>query len=1664
MVGHTEAELEQAVPAVLSKWITTAKRFFTISAKDVDVKLANLARLQTSQVFQQDLQESMVKLRERYETLSFYYIHLEEKSDPTVFKENYQVHIDKLEKTKEEKEQAYSTAMASARQMMDQVRTVEGQSREPGGSGAAGASSYKIEASFKPKKDLSDEFNLTEFKNWLEEFWAYHEISKLSKASDEVQKMVLKSCCSTDFLSKLDLSHAIDVKDCIRIMEESFKKANPRLLMRHRYLKLCQDKGEEVSEFMAKEAKLARDADIAEINPEELRAHVLMAGMQDKELVKKLLEVKEEDLSVAKIKEVSEIYTEQTKTVDGLVKRGARVARVDGGNSEDSLKTVTCWICQGSGHRSPECKVSPSQLHCDHCAKYKVKANRHNTNSFCLRQLQRKTAKKDAKSQQLKAEEKAKSEEKAKQEKEKEADGRRARAITPDEIPDGDADSCDEDSREEADAAHFALARVARTRVKMTGARARSRARSRASTPDDQKEENVGRSAKTKCVVCSASPNKSLPTPTVGLFISGAGPSMRHAPKITSVPDTGCTMSCLQLKLARKLKLKLRATDITLAGANGASLAVEGEVDIYCKVKGGHVKKITCLVSSDLKDNMLISWHNQKDLQILSPEWPELPKSLRLQEEEKEGADARKVNTHEVGQFDKVDDKDIKSLLTEFDDVFHDELEEEDRLADVEVDIQLKEGAEPFKTNRTQRLDYHELQPAWCAVKKALEGGWLREHDPKKDKPIEWLFCGQLLQKPNCDPANPTYRIVADFAPLNDRVEKEHYAFKSPEELWRKVKPSSKLFFVMDATASFSQCKLSKAAQDIMVISLMTPDGVKYYHLNSCGQGFCNSGPTFCKFSDQILDGTPMEKGIDDVLVMGDDKEEVLMNLRQVLEAARKGKLTFSRKKIQYGEEVEFCGFKLTNQGMQPLPRKVLSIRNHPVPQNSDHLRSFLGLLGQFSKFWPDLSHVAQPLRRLLKKGEEWNWGPIENIQFEKIKLMMTNHMNLVAYDPEKLTKLQHDACCTGLGFVLSQFHEEEICWCKDKVISKKDRQKSGAYNLKCFCRWRILWCGSRALKPSYRSLPATWLECLGHHWAIKECSFYLKLTKKKFIAETDHLSLVSMTQKPLEDLPEKLRDLFIDLRCYNYFTVFNPGLKMEISDTLSRSVHWSPDKEEEEAEQEEADRRVLHEALARQVVGATVSDYIWRDPLLQPIIDQAAKDPEYKSVLEFLKSEGGRVKGNVKKLPSEHPARSYLGVWDRLGWEQCPKTGAEFMTMDCTKIVIPRGVNEVTGQVDGHLRKIICAKLHIPHAGEKKTIKAGSKRYFWPHIREQLSKVCQDCDICVETSRQQAAEPPPTMEDLASYPMERLSTDLFHFRGKTFLILIDWFSGYPFVKDLGRSSSTQKVIKKMRKVFLEQGFPRTLKADFGPEFRLAFGKWCKDVGIELIHSSSYNSPGNARAERGVGQMKKLMERVHLAKQDWLLSLSEWRLCPTVDGPSPAQLFFGRSVRSMVLPELLQEVDQEADRDRRRNQEEVNREKRMTKAPLEMLRRNQKVWLRNKATGRWDIPGRIRGARPHGRSFVVETRAGGLYLRNRKFIKPRKSGEGEEGQMPAFFEEECSEVIDQVDSSQECDEAMEQDTLQEGGEPSLVEQEPTYAEVVSGAVTRSRAKKLNKQQ
>ena len=82
------------------------------------------------------------------------------------------------------------------------------------------------------------------------------------------------------------------------------------------------------------------------------------------------------------------------------------------------------------------------------------------------------------------------------------------------------------------------------------------------------------------------------------------------------------------------------------------------------------------------------------------------------------------------------------------------------------------------------------------------------------------------------------------------------------------------------------------------------------------------------------------------------------------------------------------------------------------------------------------------------------------------------------------------------------------------------------------------------------------------------------------------------------------------------------------------------------------------------------------KDPLLEEIIKQAGKDEEYKQVAELVKMR--RDKSFIKtKLQTQHPARQYLQVWERLGYEEDKVTGSILIVLDDTRIIIPGAVDQ---------------------------------------------------------------------------------------------------------------------------------------------------------------------------------------------------------------------------------------------------------------------------------------------------------------------------------------------------------------------------------------------------
>ena len=365
-------------------------------------------------------------------------------------------------------------------------------------------------------------------------------------------------------------------------------------------------------------------------------------------------------------------------------------------------------------------------------------------------------------------------------------------------------------------------------------------------------------------------------------------------------------------------------------------------------------------------------------------------------------------------------------------------------------------------------------------------------------------------------------------------------------------------------------------------------------------------------------------------------------------------------------------------------------------------------------------------------------------------------------------------------------------------------------------------------------------------------------------------------------------------------------------------------------------------------------------------------------------------------KLPREHPARQYLCKWDEIGTETFPSSGVVLMTLGHTRLIIPQGRQEDGSP--GTLRRDICRRIHTAHLGESKSVRAAEAIYFWPNMAEQVRATVKNCDACQITARSQPLEPPPNFDEIACRPMEKVSCDLFHFGNKTYLILVDFFSGYTFTKMIGASSSTEAVKRKLQKIFNHYGWPEFLRCDDGAEFRASFMTWCRRAGIQAIHSSAYHSQGNARAENAVQQVKNLLKRCAEANDDFETAYSEQRMSPRACGQSAAQLFFGRQLRSAILPKLRCGVNVYEDARDRIALEGHNRFSRFRRHHLPILAVGQRVWLRDRNTKRWDIKSVVRDVRPNLRSYVVQTQAGGTFLRSRRFVKPRVSGKADGGE------------------------------------------------------------------
>jgi len=479
---------------------------------------------------------------------------------------------------------------------------------------------------------------------------------------------------------------------------------------------------------------------------------------------------------------------------------------------------------------------------------------------------------------------------------------------------------------------------------------------------------------------------------------------------------------------------------------------------------------------------------------------------------------------------------------------------------------------------------------------------------------------------------------------------------------------------------------------------------------------------------------------------------------------------------------------------------------------------------------------------------------------------------------------------------------------------------------------FRLIQCGSRSLLPAESNYATIELELLAIQWAVHTCRFFF-LGIKTFEILTDHKPLVGIIEKPMSEITNRLLRIREKLLDYRFTIKWVEGKTHFIADALSRAPVFTPDESEI--------------ALLRSIVA---DNFQKEENSLNALVSAASKDENYKKIVEAFQQDA-----SMHSLPPQHPAKALRSIWDEVAL-------FKNLIVHQDRILVP--ISE---------RKDILQKLHIAHAGINRTKKLARQHYYWPGMSSQIEQMINKCEKCQMLRPSLPQEPLQMLPD-SPEPFDDISMDLMQANQHQYLVVTDRYSGYPFIHQL-RKLDTESILRYLRTLFCEWGFPRRIMTDDGPQFRGPFNEFCKKYFISHEISSAYHPQSNGLAESAVKNMKYLIMKLD-SLEELPMALMHWRNTPRADGDlSPAELFLGRRQRRLLPVLSLPSPGREP----------------TLPSSLRELKVGQKVRMQNPSTRYWDALGTVKAVRDSGRSYLVMS-GGREFLRNRVLLRPYAGG------------------------------------------------------------------------
>ena len=155
--------------------------------------------------------------------------------------------------------------------------------------------------------------------------------------------------------------------------------------------------------------------------------------------------------------------------------------------------------------------------------------------------------------------------------------------------------------------------------------------------------------------------------------------------------------------------------------------------------------------------------------------------------------------------------------------------------------------------------------------------------------------------------------------------------------------------------------------------------------------------------------------------------------------------------------------------------------------------------------------------------------------------------------------------------------------------------------------------------------------------------------------------------------------------------------------------------------------------------------------------------------------------------------------------------------------------------------------------------------------------------------------------QEVLTHPWTKLATDIFHFEGVSYVLLVDYTSRFSVLHKLN-SVTAQCVVSHFKLIFSEYGWPDTLVLDNGPCYTTeVFTNLMQEYSVNHITSSLHYPQSNGLAEKFVQIVKNLFYKAKEEGTDLFKSLMIYHNTPLISNlQSPMQIPQSRTARSQL--------------------------------------------------------------------------------------------------------------------------------------------------------------------